>query len=288
MSSILITILAYFIDKKFGEFSFIKHPIITFGEMIQSFEDKFYENSIQRGALLVVSMLSITLLASLVLEFFLNSLFGFLNILLSSLIASVFVAHTMLIQSVKEVIEAKDIQRKRENISKLVSRDCEHMSESDIYKASIESYAENLSDGVVAPLFYLLLFGIPGIVVYKMINTMDSMVGYKTNKYENYGKVAAKLDDIANFIPSRLTAMLMMLSSKVARKKYGLLGFYKDGSKHESPNAGHPITAAALILGVRLGGDTKYFGVLKTKPYFGVGRKNITKEDVQNVLRILV
>ena len=111
---------------------------------------------------------------------------------------------------------------------------------------------------------------------------MDSMVGYKTPKYEKYGKVAAIVDDIANFIPSRLTAILIML---VAKKK-DIFGFYKDGVKHDSPNAGHPITAMALAIDVKLGGDTYYFGELKHKPYFGQGKEIITAQDVKNALNL--
>ena len=137
-----------------------------------------------------------------------------------------------------------------------------------------------LADGVVAPIFYLLLFGLPGIIVYKAINTMDSMVGYKNEKYENYGKAAAILDDIVNFIPARITAVLIMVLSK----QKDIFAFYEDGSKHDSPNAGHPITAMALALDVKLGGDTYYFGELKSKPFFGSGREEITEDDVLNAL----
>jgi len=162
----------------------------------------------------------------------------------------------------------------------LVSRDTENMTESDIYKASIETYAENLSDGVVAPLFYLLLFNLPGIIIYKTINTMDSMVGYRNKRYEKFGKVAAKLDDILNYIPSRITAVFIMIASK--EKK--VFAFYKDGKKHESPNAGHPITAMALACGIKLGGDTYYFGKLKEKATFGDGKAKIDSYDLNKAL----
>jgi adenosylcobinamide-phosphate synthase len=109
---------------------------------------------------------------------------------------------------------------------------------------------------------------------------MDSMVGYRTAKYEKYGKVAAKLDDILNYIPSRLTALLIMLLGE----KKNIFAFYKDGQKHDSPNAGHPITAMALVLGVKLGGDTSYFGKMKKKASFGIGRENIRAQDVKNAL----
>ncbi len=190
-----------------------------------------------------------------------------------------FLAHKMLYDSVKEVLVS---QNKKEVISMLVSRDTENMTQSDIYKASIETYAENLSDGVIAPLFYLLLFGLPGIIIYKAINTMDSMVGYRNAKYENYGKAAAILDDIVNYIPARITAVLIMVLSK----QKGIFSFYKDGQKHDSPNAGHPITAMALGLGISLGGDTYYFKELKKKPYFGEGKKEIENEDVKKALSI--
>ena len=279
MSNILIAFFAYIIDKIFGEFPFKLHPIEIIGKLINFFENKFYKDSVSRGALLVIFTLLIIGGLSMVIELYLMALPTFIYIIFSSIIASVFIAHKMLHDSVKEILFCED---KKAAISMLVSRDTEHMSESDIYKAAIETYAENLSDGVIAPLFYLLLFNLPGIILYKTVNTMDSMVGYRNKRYENYGKAAAILDDILNYIPSRLTAVLIMLLSK--QKK--IFAFYEDGKKHDSPNAGHPITAMALSLGVKLGGDTYYFGKLKKKAYFGVGRENITQEDVKNALNI--
>ncbi len=250
------------------------------GELISFFEKKFYNHSIIRGCLLVVFVLGVVEFLSIALYLSLEFFDPFLNILFSSLIASMFIAHKMLRDSVADILH---VRNKKEAISMLVSRDTKDMSESDIYKAAIETYAENLSDGVIAPLFYLLLFNLPGIIIYKAINTMDSMVGYRNKKYEKFGKCAAKLDDIANFIPSRLTALLIMLLAK----EKNIFAFYEDGKKHESPNAGHPITAMALVLHVKLGGSTSYFGKLKHKAHFGKGRKNITKDDVQNALTLL-
>jgi len=280
MSNFFIAIFAYLIDKKFGEFSFIKHPVIVMGEIISFFEEKFYKDSITRGCLLVLFVLGIVSFFSIALYMYLQFFSPVLNIIFSSFIASMFIAHKMLRDSVANVLHVKN---KKEAIAQLVSRDTEDMSESDIYRAAIETYAENLSDGVVAPLFYLLLFNLPGIIIYKAINTMDSMVGYKNEKYEKFGKCAAKLDDIANYIPARLTALLIMLLAK--QKK--LFAFYEDGKKHESPNAGHPITAMALALHVKLGGDTSYFGTVKKKAHFGKGEEKIEKEDVQKALKLL-
>lgn len=277
MINILITILAYTIDRIFGEFNFIKHPIIIIGNLITFFEKRFYKDSIFRGLSLLLFMLvsvgSLVILLSNVLD----SLPIFLNIIITSFIASMFLAHRMLYDSVKEILSAEN---KKEAISMLVSRDTANMSDSDVYKASIETYAENLSDGVIAPIYYLLLFGLPGVVLYKTVNTLDSMVGYRNEKYENYGKVSAILDDILNFIPSRITAILIMF---IGKRKY-IFSFYKDGKKHDSPNAGHPITAMALVVGVKLGGDTSYFGKIKKKPYFGEGEKIITKQYLKTTL----
>jgi len=281
MTNIIIAILAYLIDRKFGEFNFIKHPVIRIGQLIGFFEDKLYKNSILRGGFLVLFVLSVVSILSMIISSFLDLLPLLLNIIISSFVASIFIAHKMLYDSVKNILYADD---KKEAISMLVSRDTQNMSESDIYKAAIETYAENLSDGVVAPIFYLVLFGLPGIIVYKAINTMDSMVGYRNTRYEKYGKVAALLDDLANFIPSRITAILIMIVSS----QKDIFSFYENGKKHDSPNAGHPITAMALAIGVRLGGDTYYFGKLKQKPYFGNGKENITKGDLENALRIMV
>lgn len=279
MSNILVSLLAYIIDKIFGEFRFIKHPIICIGELISYFQSRFYKNSVIRGLYLVMFVLLTVTIISLAITSFFEIFGNTLNILLSSITASMFLAHKMLYDSVKNILTCRD---KKEAISMLVSRDTGSMNESDIYKASIETYAENLSDGVIAPLFYLILFGLPGIIIYKAINTMDSMVGYRNAKYENYGKAAAILDDIVNFIPSRITAVLIMLLN--TRKD--LLAFYKDGKKHDSPNAGHPITAMALTLHVKLGGPTCYFGKIKNKPYFGEGKTDIKAYDLQRAISI--
>ena len=281
MSNVIVAILAYLIDRKFGEFSFVKHLIIIIGELISFFEKLLYKNSILHGLLLVLAVLSVVSFFVIALQAFLDlALPSFLNIIVTAFIASMFIAHKMLRDSVEGVLNAEN---KREAIAMLVSRDTKELSDSDIYKAAIETYAENLSDGVVAPLFYLLLFGLPGIVIYKTINTMDSMIGYKNEKYEKFGKVAARLDDIANYIPSRLTALLIMF---VAKQKE-LFAFYEDGKKHDSPNAGHPITAMALAIGVKLGGNTSYFGLMKKKATFGKGKKEICKEDVQKALQLI-
>jgi adenosylcobinamide-phosphate synthase len=284
MTAIITAFLAYLIDTLFGEFKFfetskVKHPIIMIGFLISSFEKYFYKDSIFRGAVLVLITLTLVSSLSTFIMIVLNLFPTFLTIMITATVASIFLAHNMLYTEVKNIISASN---QKEAIAQLVSRDTKNMSQSDIYKASIETYAENLSDGVIAPLFYLILFGLPGIIIYKTINTMDSMVGYRNNKYENFGKFAAKLDDVVNYIPSRVTALFIMIVFNIKP----LLSFYHDGKKHDSPNAGHPITAMALGLNISLGGETSYFGIIKNKPYFGKGRREICEDDLVKALTL--
>ncbi len=271
-----ISLLAYIIDRIFGEFRFIKfykHPVVFMGDFISWFEKRFYKDSIARGVILNLSLLSLIFGVVFFIDFFVD------NVFVLALIASSGLASKSLFDSVKEILNVP------QNIKYLVSRDTNNLNQSDINKASIETYAENLSDGVIAPLFYLLLFGLYGLFIYKGINTLDSMVGYKNDKYEKFGKFSAKLDDIANYIPSRITAVLIAL---LFWSKKALLGFYFFGKLHESPNAGHPISAMALSLDISLGGDTSYFGKIKHKPYFGDGKKKITKEDLSKALSLQI
>jgi len=277
LTNLMIALLAYLIDTIFGEFSFIKHPIILIGDIILFFEEKFYKDSIFRGVLLVIFVMSIMSFVSYLFYNYLLLMHPLFNILVSAFIASLFIAHNMLYSTVNEILS---VDNKKEALAMLVSRDTQHLSQSDIYKAAIETYAENLSDAVIAPLFYLTLFGLPGIILYKTLNTMDSMVGYRNSRYEQYGKAVAILDDIFNYIPARITALIIMIIAK----KPQIFSFYKDGKKHASPNAGHPITAMALKTNTKLGGPTNYFGETKQKAFFGEGEELIEPKHLREAL----
>jgi adenosylcobinamide-phosphate synthase len=201
-----VALIAYIIDMIFSEFQklkFLKHPIIFMGDYISWFENKFYKDSIFRGFLLTISLIFIV--------FIIVYLISFIdNIFIQGLLASFTLSSKMLFDAVKDVVSSDEIETKRYKISMLVSRDTTTLSNSDVNKAAVETYAENLSDGVIAPLFYLLCFGIVGAFVYKAINTLDSMVGYRNEKYEKFGKFSARLDDVANYIPSRITALIIV------------------------------------------------------------------------------
>jgi len=272
---ILVSLIAYVVDRIIGEFNFITHPVIWMGRYITWFEKRFYKDKFLTGVWLWISLVLIVGVLSCSIEYLLGN--SWLGILIQGVIASSTIASKMLYDSVKDIITNPN------NIKYLVSRDTQNLSSSDINKAAIETYAENLSDGVVAPLFYLILFGLCGAFVYKAINTLDSMVGYKNKRYEKFGKFSAKIDDIANFMPSRITAFLILILNLNLKQ---LQKCIKQGQNHESPNAGYPISAMGLTLNVKLGGDTSYFGEIKHKPTFGKGKTDITANDIQTALKL--
>ncbi len=187
----------------------------------------------------------------------------------------------MLFSSVQDVAKSDFPQI---SVSHLVSRDTENMTKNDAYKAALETWAENLSDGVIAPLFYLTLFGLSGIAIYKAINTLDSMIGYRTARYEKFGKVAARLDDVANYIPARLTAMLIVLL--MPNKKHSWRMLWRDGHKLESLNAGYPIASLAGSLRIALGGAAYYHGKLKLKPNLGDDLQPISHAKINDALTL--
>ena len=259
---------SYLFDRIIGEYPKLTHPVIMIGWLISFFGRHFYHDSVKRGAFLVVFIMIVVMSFSFVISQ--------TPIMIQIFFATWLLASNSLYSSVKDILENP------QNIKYLVSRDTKNLSKSEVYKAGIETYGENLSDGVIAPLFYLCLFGINGIFFYKAINTLDSMVGYRTKRYERLGKFSAKLDDVLNYIPARITAIMILLLSGNVKKLKQL----SQAKGHKSPNAGYPITAIAIAVGVKLGGDTSYFGKVVKKPYFGEGRVQVTKEDLKRALKL--
>lgn len=183
------------------------------------------------------------------------------------------------------VFEAADrsLEAGRRQVARIVGRDTAALSDQEVRTAALETLAENLSDGVVAPLFWYALLGVPGMLAYKMINTLDSMVGYKSERYRQFGTVAARIDDVANYMPARLTALLMIIASGRLR----LLGFVaRFGRQHASPNSGYPEAALAGILDCRFGGPHDYFGETVYKPYIGTHERQLTSRDMHVAVRI--
>jgi len=279
MSNVLIALFAYLIDRLFGEFKFAKHPMELIGETISFFETKFYKDSILRGFLLVLFVLSFMSIVSISFYQYLAFLHPVVTVLLSAFLASIFISHKSLYEDISNIAKSEN---KKELIAKWLPEGRETTNQSDIYKIAVETYAKDINSSAVAPLFYLAIFGLPGIIIYQTIKKLDSMVGYKNERYKKYGKVSAILDDIVNYIPARITALMIM----IVMKQKNFLSLYTNGKKHESLNTGYPITAMAQGLDLSLGGDAYYFGTLQEKATFGNGRKRVGKQDLENAIAI--
>ena len=194
-------------------------------------------------------------------------------------------AGTTLIREVREVFHAADrsLDEGRKQVARIVGRDTSELSAQEVRTAALETLAENLSDGVIAPLFWLAIGGVPAMMAYKMVNTLDSMIGYRTERYKDFGCWAARIDDVANYIPARITALLMT----IAAGKPQLISFvWRNGRNHASPNSGYSEAALAGILDCRFGGPHYYFGELFDKPYIGENARELTTADMQKAVRI--
>lgn len=273
---------AWLMDRLLGDPVSLPHPVIWFGKMIT-----FWEKRLNRGACRlwkggIMSVLLILFVYSVTwgIEQGL-SLLGTPAVVGFDIICIFFcLAGTTLIKEVRMVFEAVDrsLEEGRTQVARIVGRDTSELSAQEVRTAALETLAENLSDGVIAPLFWYLLLGVPGMMAYKMVNTLDSMIGYHNDRYLLFGRVAARIDDVANYIPARLTAFLMVLAS--GRLK--LLSFVKRyGSEHASPNSGYPEAALAGILNCRFGGPHNYFGQLFVKPYIGVNERLLNTADMR-------
>lgn len=190
---------------------------------------------------------------------------------------------------VYKAFENNDTEGARKAVSMIVGRDTQSLTKEGIIKAAVETVAENSSDGVVAPLIYMLIFGPVGGVVYKAVNTMDSMIGYVEEKYFYIGKFSAKLDDVLNYIPARISGILVIISAFILRYDYknAFMIFKRDRRKHASPNSAQTESAMAGALGVQLAGDATYFGVVHKKPYIGDKKREIENEDIKRANDIM-
>ena len=287
MIVILPLLVGWFLDLIFGDPSKLPHPIVWFGKAIAFFEHRLNKGSHRKlkGALVAIGLISFVFIATSFLISSLSFLIPHSSFLILSLLIFYCLAGTTLIREVREVFLAVDrsLEEGRQQVARIVGRDTSGLSAQEVRTAALETLAENLSDGVIAPLFWFAILGVPGMLTYKMINTLDSMIGYKTERYRDFGCWAAHIDDVANYIPARLTALLMAIASP----QKGLLRFiWRNGRRHASPNSGYPEAALAGILNCRFGGPHYYFGQLFPKPYIGENERELTTADMKYAVRI--
>jgi adenosylcobinamide-phosphate synthase len=294
-------LIGWLLDLIFGDPQKLPHPVVWFGKMIATCEHQYNKGTHRKlkGALIAIGLILFIFALAWMLRKILGifALFIFdgtreqvyqiplLLYIFDALAIFFCLAGTTLIREVREVFLALDrsLDEGRRQVARIVGRDTSELSAQEVRTAALETLAENLSDGVIAPLFWLAILGTPGMLAYKMVNTLDSMIGYKTERYKDFGCWAAHIDDIANYIPARLTAFLMVLTTG----RLGLLRFlWKNGRNHASPNSGYPEAALAAILDCRFGGPHYYFGELFDKPYIGTNDRLLTTEDMKTAVRI--
>lgn len=279
---------AWLLDRLLGDPIGLPHPVVLFGRVIAWCERTFNRGTrrLLKGACMAILLVTVTYLLT---WFLLWSARMYVSPWCEALLKTVFIfyclAGTTLVREVRQVFFALDcsLEAGRRQVARIVGRDTQALSAQEVRTAALETLAENLNDGVIAPLCWYLLLGVPGMMAYKMINTLDSMVGYRNERYRLFGRWAARMDDVANFIPARLTACLMVFASGRLR----LLKFVKQyGNHHASPNSGYPEAALAGILDCRFGGPHDYFGEEVWKPYIGSNPRLLTTEDMQKAIAI--
>lgn len=294
----MYVIIGWLLDRFFGDPANLPHPIVWFGKAIAALEKRFNCGTARKvkGALVAIALVALVFAASwLLLHYGFRLSYG-LGLALSIIGVFFCLAGKTLSDEVRLVFEAVDesLEKGRTQVGRIVGRDTSELSAQEIRTAALETLAENLSDGVVAPLFWCALLGVPGMLAYKMVNTLDSMIGYRNERYREFGCFAARLDDVANWIPARITALLMVLvapkmdSQGRKTKSFGeLLSFIRRyGSQHLSPNSGYPEAALAGILDCRFGGPHNYFGEEVYKPYIGENHKDFTTADMETALQV--
>lgn len=283
--SLIPLLVGWLLDLVLGDPIWLPHPVVWFGKMIGWGEHRLNHGShrMVKGAVLAVTLIVMVFgLWTLVRWVIPNQ---WVVCALDVVVVFYCLAGTTLIREVREVFLALDrsLDEGRRQVARIVGRDTSQLTAQEVRTAALETLAENLSDGVIAPLFWFALLGTPGMLAYKMVNTLDSMIGYRTERYKDFGCWAARIDDVANYIPARLTALLMV----VAAGRLSLLKFvWRNGRRHASPNSGYPEAALAGILNCRFGGPHYYFGELFDKPFIGENDRPLTTADMKTAVRI--
>lgn len=272
--------LGFVMDLAIGDPKEWYHPVRAIGTLIKTLEGVLYRakaSKFLKGLLGFVLMFTVVGLGFLVPYLVLKLAFK-VHVILGIAVETWLIFRAFATRQldketklVYKALKAGDMIQARKYMSYLVSRDTQEMSQEDIIKACIETIAENIGDGVIAPMFYGVIGGAPLAWAYKSANTLDSMVGYKNEKYEDFGYASAKFDDVLNYIPARLTSVLILLAGLVLRLdvKAGTKILMRDRHNHASPNSAYPESAAAGLLGVQLGGKATYFGKTENKPTMG-------------------
>lgn len=289
--NLFLVACAYVLDLIFGDPRRFPHPVKGIGFLIKKFERLLYKDSKLAGCLLVVIVVGV----SFGMSWGVVKICYMINIWIAVAISIGIIYTTLSIKDLKVesmqvyyALKRDDIVGARKNLSMIVGRDTYNLNREEIIRATVETIAENTVDGIISPMFYAFWGGAPLAIAYKAVSTLDSMIGYKTSKYMKFGWVAARLDDVLNFIPARISILIMPIASLLIGKS-GVNSFkiaIRDGNKSSSPNAGIPEAAVAGALGIRLGGPVLYGGKEVNKPYIGDGKNELELVCITSALEI--
>lgn len=288
-------LIGYILDLIFGDPYSIPHPIVLIGKSISKLEN-FLRGKVANERLAGLLLNIGIVIPAYIIPSIILIVLSRINIYLAGAI-EIFMIYQILAtkslgkesRKVYYPLLKEDIWNARKYLSYIVGRNTDLLDEKEIIRATVETIAENISDGIIAPLFYIAVGGAPLGFAYKAINTLDSMVGYKNDKYKDFGYVSAKVDDLANLGPARMTGLLISLGSVFLGMDYknSIQILFRDGRNHSSPNAGFPEAATAGALRVRLGGTNTYFGKKVYKPTIGDNHRELEIEDINRTIKIM-
>lgn len=296
---IIAFLTGFLLDLILGDPYYLPHPVRLIGKLIIGVEKRLHRKKGDTGRTEIwqgIGLVMIVLITVVIVTSFLllaaYELHPYIGVILECLMSyQILAAKCLKVESMKvyQCLKANQLKQARTTVSMIVGRDIEYLDEEGVAKAAIETVAENTSDGVIAPMLYLAIGGPVFGFFYKAINTMDSMVGYKNDKYYDFGKCAAKLDDILNFIPARVSAACMAAASFFCRLdwKNAVRIFKRDRYCHASPNSGQTEAVCAGALNIQLAGDAYYFGKLCHKPVIGDNKRKPVAEDIRLAIRLL-
>ncbi|MBR6713385.1 MAG: cobalamin biosynthesis protein CobD [Selenomonadaceae bacterium] len=295
----IVGVVAFLIDALIGDPRSRLHPVVLIGNLISLLEKLLRRdldsptNKIIKGGILVSVVVAVALLVGLCVEALLQDVPSLAaQIFIQALVLSFMISPRSLGDAGREIyylLEREDLARAREKVGWIVGRDTQNLNEAEVTRATVETVAENTVDGIISPLFYFAIGGLPLAIAYRAINTMDSMLGYKNDKYLYFGRVAARLDDVANFIPARLTGLLFICAAVVLNLDYknALKMMRRDARKHPSPNGGWAEATVAGALRIRLGGMNYYFGKPHFRAYMGEPEENLEAVHILGAIRMM-
>ena len=297
--SLVALVMGYILDLIFGDPYWMPHPVRFIGNLIsilekviRRFMPKTKRGEYIGGIILTVMVVSISMVIPLVIILMAKSINTYLALTVETFMCyQILATKSLKVESMKvyDELAKNDLSSARKAVSMIVGRDTKDLTFSGVAKAAVETVAENTSDGIIAPMIFIAIGGAPMGFFYKAINTMDSMVGYKNEKYMNFGRFAAKLDDVVNYLPARISAYQMILSSFFLRYDYkNAFKIYKrDRYNHASPNSAQTESVCAGALDVQLAGNAYYFGKLYEKPTIGDNIREINYDDIKKANRLL-